>query len=1227
MSDGSSKMNPVNKVRDWLSRNPNNDASTPNHSPFSADAISTDTDSTSFTSAELVETPVSVGGCGEATVAGQLLNANHNGSLNQQTLVTKRPTGQGISSIIGERLKQGEIVNFGDYELLEEIARGGMGIVLRARHVSLNRIVALKVILLGQYATEEDVLRFHSEAESAASLRHEGIVPVYAIGEYEGNQFFSMEFIDGTTLADLITESPIGAKDAAKILSAVCSAVAYAHKNGVVHRDLKPGNILIDKAGNPHVTDFGLAKRIDTDPNLTGAGQLIGTPNYMSPEQASGLNHMSGSHSDIYSLGAILYSVLTGRPPFYAATIVETLKQVTTQEPVPLHRLNRMVDRDLETISLKCLQKNPADRYQTATELKDDIDRYLNHEPIRARPASFSDRAWLWCTRNPVVSILSFILAGLIVALAIGGPVIAYRQSKLQARTNESLQRQNKLGQDLQASTNALNANLVKMHIERGHAAAKTGNLQAALPSYTAALKGSIDAGQSEWGHRFRIGAILQQATKPISMWELPTQPSHVALGHRKTLVAVYCRNGELDVWNAATKQLVFRKVTDRPVSSATIEFFDDDKKILRTLGSQLQVLEISNPQEPILDIKFESIIRAVQLDEAGDHCVVGTRSGKVQLLDLKSGSMIHHFGTHQGVITSVALSTKSNRVISGSEDGAVMLFDLKTGAFISRILHDERINHVEFDPAGGKFLTCSDDHTVQLIRADNGKESGKKIICSSKVSVARFDPSGKKVATGTYGSTVQLWSTETSLELIPPMKHANSISFIEFNSDGSLLLTSSRDHTSRVWDTETAESFCPPLLHSYVIEKSFFMPDNCVLTVSGDRMIRNWKLQPHEFQKSNIIDASITNAFVLSHDGLSFLTGGTDGILRHWDAKTGRPLPTTIDHGSEITRITMHTDDDRIALGDAMGNTRIYRLSTQTPLSSVVRNASHGGDRFVSQLEFTPDGSQLLIVYAGSSAVLCNGITGESQFILKQSRSLQDAKFSADGKQVLTCSRDRTAILWDAKTGEAKGTSLIHSDYVETGVFSPNGKLVVTASRDHTARIWNSDTGLPIGAPLQHNGGVISIAFAPDGQSIATGARDGNARIWHLNDIALPIVLPAGLGRVHVKYSPDGKSVATSNKYQLQLWDAHDAQSLGTILKHQGEVQEFEFSPDSRYLLTRSDDGVANIWNLPTPDMRPIQELMDHAELISGRRADFHRGLEILTPRHLRQLIHNDSQ
>ncbi len=301
-------------------------------------------------------------------------------------LVSRHSAGADVSAM------ENKLKNFGDYELLEEIARGGMGVVYKARQPKLNRIVALKMILAGQLAGEEDVARFHAEAEAAANLDHPGIVPVYEVGEHEGQHFFSMGFVEGESLADRIKDGPLPPREAAEYTKKIAQAIAFAHERGVIHRDLKPANVLLDQKDQPKVTDFGLAKIVEGDSGLTATGQILGTPSYMPPEQAAGQLDRVNEAADIYSLGAMLYTLITGRPPFQADSHLDTLMQILEQDPAPPRLLNPKVDRDLETICLKCLEKDPARRYASAGTLSADLDRFTEGEAISVKSLNLLDR-------------------------------------------------------------------------------------------------------------------------------------------------------------------------------------------------------------------------------------------------------------------------------------------------------------------------------------------------------------------------------------------------------------------------------------------------------------------------------------------------------------------------------------------------------------------------------------------------------------------------------------------------------------------------------------------------------------------------------------------------------------------------------------------------------------------------------------------------------------------
>jgi eukaryotic-like serine/threonine-protein kinase len=407
---------------------------------------------------------------------------------------------------------------FGDYELLEEIARGGMGIVYKARQVSLNRIVALKMILAGQFASETEVERFYTEARAAANLQHRNIVAIHEVGRHENQHYFSMDYIEGKSLARIVRENPLPVEKAARYLKTIAEAIDFAHRQGTLHRDLKPSNVLIDRFDEPQITDFGLAKRIEGAAEITATGSLMGTPSYMPPEQAGAYDGKVSPASDVYSLGALLYDLVTGRPPFLGENLVVMLNQVLNNDPVAPRLLNPKVPRDLETICLKCLEKDPHKRYTSAAVLAADLDRFLRGEPIAARPVGQGERAWRWCQRNRLVSSLGASIAALLIVSAMGGSVLALRERNARTTSDRNAKlASEEAGRAAEAADRA-NANaaearqsLDRLSVDEGLRLADEGNLYEALRFFVRPLAHARQMPPTEERmHRVRIGTYLR---------------------------------------------------------------------------------------------------------------------------------------------------------------------------------------------------------------------------------------------------------------------------------------------------------------------------------------------------------------------------------------------------------------------------------------------------------------------------------------------------------------------------------------------------------------------------------------------------------------------------------------------------------------------------------------------------------------------------------------------
>ncbi|MGH7968647.1 MAG: serine/threonine-protein kinase, partial [Limisphaerales bacterium] len=348
---------------------------------------------------------------------------------------------------------------FGDYELLEEIARGGMGVVYKARQKSLNRIVAVKMILAGSLATRQFIQRFRAEASAAAALHHPNIVAIHEVGVREFQHFFSMDYVEGQNLAQLVGKQPLLSRKAAEYVRQIAQAIHYAHSQGILHRDLKPSNVLVDAAtGQPRVTDFGLAKRMDSESSFTVTGHMLGSPSFMPPEQASHDRGKVGPPADVYALGAILYHLLTARSPFQGESLAAVVTEVLNSEPISPRLLNPSVPRDLETICLKCLEKEPARRYATAEELANELGRFLDDVPILARPVGPTARLWRWCRRKPAIATLAAIVLILVLVVLFGAPIAIFRidRARLDAELSRVETERNLYAADMRLASESL---------------------------------------------------------------------------------------------------------------------------------------------------------------------------------------------------------------------------------------------------------------------------------------------------------------------------------------------------------------------------------------------------------------------------------------------------------------------------------------------------------------------------------------------------------------------------------------------------------------------------------------------------------------------------------------------------------------------------------------------------------------------------------------------------
>ena len=698
----------------------------------------------------------------------------------------------------------GTIRYFGDYELLSEIARGGMGVVFKARQVNLNRIVALKMILAGQLAGEEEVQRFHAEAEAAANLDHPGIVPIYEVGEVDGQHYFSMGFVDGDSLADRLTDGPLKPRQAAEVIRKICDAMAYAHENGVIHRDLKPANVLMDVGNQPRVTDFGLAKKVEGGSDLTNTGQVLGTPSYMPPEQAAGNTDEIDARADVYSLGGILYALGTGRPPFQAASPLDTLMQVLEKEPVPPRQLNPAMDEDLQTICLKCLEKNPESRYATSRELVEELDRYLAGEPIIARPIGRAQRAWRWCKRKPAVAGLLAVASLLITVLSIGGPMVAFQQAEFAAE-------QVRLKTDAVAARDVANQRTKEAEQARAKVVKEQERIEGLLYSTR------ISLAYREWsdGNPNRAQQLLNDCPTERRNWEW-----HYIDG----------------LLRAEELALFAHKVP------GDVQFLSDGESLL-TRGltdNQLKRWDVSTG----LETQSHKINNLRQFDVAGDdrHALV-VAGNSVSYVNIESGES-ESYGNFGVRATNGLLFDQGRRIAAAFADGTVTLYQRGETKELYRVPKKLKSDLPLCFSPDGRVAAGTDGTTAYVwdVRTGDVKFEIKGHI--KLVSWLAFSPDGSLLASVGGGGKLMVTSVESGQRRHFIQAHSSSIEDVVFSDDGRRIATASLDRTCRIFDLLSGSSLLTIRGHAGSLLAVDFDPaGKRVATASIDGSVRIWNI------------------------------------------------------------------------------------------------------------------------------------------------------------------------------------------------------------------------------------------------------------------------------------------------------------------------------------------------------------------------------------------------
>jgi WD40 repeat protein len=922
-------------------------------------------------------------------------------------------------------------------EILGELGRGSMGVVYQARQDILKRTVALKMILVGQLAGPEQLARFRLEAEAVARLQHPHIVQIYEVGEHNGLPYCLLEYVDGGSLAQKLAGVPQPATETAEMVRTLALAVHTAHQHGIIHRDLKPANILLTADGEPKIADFGLAKQLDDDLGYTQTGVAVGTPSYMAVEQAEGRIKDIGPATDVYALGAILYEMLTGRPPFRGATMLETLEQVRTCDPVPPSHLQPDLSHDLETICLKALAKNPARRYGTADALADDLRRWLAGEPIQARPVGHVERTWRWIRRNPRVTALAAVL---FLALGIGTAGVTWEWRRAEANLQDALTaRQREASQidraesllyaaDTQAAANAYLNGDVNEAVRR---------LERQRPTET-----GRDRREFAWR---RLWALSHASEDTLTGHDGDVYVVRVVGDGRELVTAG--RDGTLRLWNLA----------DQARSQV----------LLRGAG----------------ELNF------VTVAPDGVTLATGNDDGTVRLFNLATRAEIGQFTAHGDWVLCGAISPLGDRLATAGRDNTIRLWKLPGGELIAELTgHASTIESLAFLPDGRRLASTGTDRTLRLwdLASRTATVVGTHPLCAFCVTCSH---DGRLLATGCEDHQIYMWDTESQKQIGRLTGHAEAVQQIEFSPDNAWLASAGKDCSVRIWNVASQTQVEDFAGHTSRVWGVDWFPDGANLaSASGDGTVRLWRRGKRQRERSLVLLDADVSGVILPRSGDQIWLASKEGLWIHCPNK-----PPTVIHTSTHS---WDCDADLIAIVNQNGPVQFYDrngrlLPIEVHVPKTVQGLAVAPNADLLAVSTT---SGDLLLYE-----LPSGRLRWSRSIGRPKATIAFLP-QAQGVLVRVPERSRILIC-DLLDGAVRTTLDFSKDpwFIGGAGASPDGRWLAAGCADNAVHIRDCSRGTELARLEGHDGGIPAVQFSPDGQTLAVGTIFGTVTLWHV--------------------------------------------------------------------------------------------------------------------------------